>query len=315
MLLVTARLKTGDVPGIVNREKTHMAALRAPGFDFRDMLDLIERIRPGQHGSTAQPSACTDAVILSKTHRKAAGGNKDNQRKWFRDGIWYKADFLGYEGLAEYISSCLLGVSDIPSFIRYSLVCIQEADEQETNVFIGCMSHDFGTIITGDVIILQLPEKYNVWLNPTGTFADDLQVFCEGVELVFGVNVERNMRQMLCFDLIVGNEDRILRNFGLQQTDTGFVFAPLFDHGLSLLADTKSPERVTSLSEISYRPFDYSRFEGIRHLSGTPLTFDIARFDELVENIPYYPRETVNRALTVLRESLEETEGKLWIRA
>ena len=48
MLFVTARLKSGDVPGIVNRDKTHMAVIQKPDFDFRDMLELIERITPDE---------------------------------------------------------------------------------------------------------------------------------------------------------------------------------------------------------------------------------------------------------------------------
>ena len=48
MLLVTARLKSGDVPGIINCEKTHVAVIKKPEFDFCNMLDLIERITPEQ---------------------------------------------------------------------------------------------------------------------------------------------------------------------------------------------------------------------------------------------------------------------------
>ena len=35
--------------------------------------------------------------------------SKGNQLKWENDGIWYKADYTGYEGLAEYVISRLLG--------------------------------------------------------------------------------------------------------------------------------------------------------------------------------------------------------------
>ena len=29
--------------------------------------------------------------------------SKGNQLKWENDGIWYKADYTGYEGLSEYM--------------------------------------------------------------------------------------------------------------------------------------------------------------------------------------------------------------------
>ena len=31
--------------------------------------------------------------------------SKGNQLKWEKDGIWYKADYTGYEGFAEYVIS------------------------------------------------------------------------------------------------------------------------------------------------------------------------------------------------------------------
>ena len=37
--------------------------------------------------------------------------SKGNQLKFEQDGIWYKADYLGYEGLAEYVVSKLLSFS------------------------------------------------------------------------------------------------------------------------------------------------------------------------------------------------------------
>ena len=44
--------------------------------------------------------------------------SKGNQLKWESEGKWYKADFMGYEGLAEYMVSSLLeksiGVCETP---------------------------------------------------------------------------------------------------------------------------------------------------------------------------------------------------------
>ena len=33
--------------------------------------------------------------------------SKGNQLKWENEGIWYKADYTGYEGLAEYVLSLI----------------------------------------------------------------------------------------------------------------------------------------------------------------------------------------------------------------
>lgn len=39
--------------------------------------------------------------------------SKGNQLKWENNGIWYKADYTGYEGLAEYMISHLLMKSSL----------------------------------------------------------------------------------------------------------------------------------------------------------------------------------------------------------
>ena len=41
--------------------------------------------------------------------------SKGNQLKWENEGIWYKADYTGYEGLAEYVISHLLIKSTLSS--------------------------------------------------------------------------------------------------------------------------------------------------------------------------------------------------------
>ena len=39
--------------------------------------------------------------------------SKGNQLKWESEGVWYKADYTGYEGLAEYVVSKLLRYSNM----------------------------------------------------------------------------------------------------------------------------------------------------------------------------------------------------------
>lgn len=41
--------------------------------------------------------------------------SKGNQLKWYSNNIWYKADYTGYEGLAEYMISSLLKYSTLES--------------------------------------------------------------------------------------------------------------------------------------------------------------------------------------------------------
>ena len=50
--------------------------------------------------------------------------SKGNQPKWFVDEKWYKADHMGYEGLAEVLVSRLLLLSNAKDFISYEPVQI-----------------------------------------------------------------------------------------------------------------------------------------------------------------------------------------------
>lgn len=253
-------------------------------------------------------------AFLSQNDRLRSLGSRGNQPKWFDGNFWYKADNCGYEGLAEYICSELLRASNIKSYASYTPVLITEIESAKE--FKGCKSPDFGTIITGEVILLNLPEKYNVFLNPCGSLKKDIFTFCDGIKKVFGVDITSELLAMLQFDLIVGNEDRILRNFGLKQLDNKYCFAPLFDHGISLLADITTSERHENIEDVVYQPFNYRRDHGsaLEALNIQPLIIDLDKFERHISSIPVYDKSTVNRALNVLRQSLTETEGKLWVK-
>ena len=45
---------------------------------------------------------------LYSPFHKTGHTSKGDQRKWEIDGIWYKADYMGYEGLSELLVSSLL---------------------------------------------------------------------------------------------------------------------------------------------------------------------------------------------------------------
>ena len=67
--------------------------------------------------------------------------SKGNQLKWENSGVWYKADFTGYEGLAEYIVSHLLEYSSlgIDEFVTYDF----EDIKYKKNLYKGVKSNDF----------------------------------------------------------------------------------------------------------------------------------------------------------------------------
>ena len=67
--------------------------------------------------------------------------SKGNQLKFKREDTWYKADYTGYEGLAEYAISKLLGFSTLAAdeYVDYEL----EQIEYNGQRFNACRSKDF----------------------------------------------------------------------------------------------------------------------------------------------------------------------------
>ena len=67
--------------------------------------------------------------------------SKGNQLKWENDGIWYKADYTGYEGLSEYMISHLLEKSTLQEaeYVIYDTEQIQ----YKRNLYHGAKSHTF----------------------------------------------------------------------------------------------------------------------------------------------------------------------------
>lgn len=85
---------------------------------------------------------------------KTGHTSKGDQRKWKLDDIWYKADYMGYESLAEVLVSTLLGKSSLPySRVLYQYIQI----EYRENKINGCSSRNF---LHQDQILIPLEKLY-----------------------------------------------------------------------------------------------------------------------------------------------------------
>lgn len=67
--------------------------------------------------------------------------SKGNQLKWENKGVWYKADYTGYEGLSEYLISNLLCRSTLheAEFVRYE----PEQMRYRQKIYEGVKSENF----------------------------------------------------------------------------------------------------------------------------------------------------------------------------
>ena len=64
--------------------------------------------------------------------------SKGNQLKWRNGDIWYKADYTGYEGLAEYVISHLITNSSLASdeYVLYTLDKVMEKEGTDVDIFL-----------------------------------------------------------------------------------------------------------------------------------------------------------------------------------
>lgn len=80
-------------------------------------------------------------IELTEEYRRENNGqnSKGNQLKFVKDGVWYKADGLGCEGLSETVASNILGCSDCNSYVRYS----EEQILYKGKLYNACRSDSF----------------------------------------------------------------------------------------------------------------------------------------------------------------------------
>ncbi len=168
--------------------------------------------------------------------------SKGNQLKFERDGIWYKADYLGYEGLVEYSVSKLLGCSDLKK---------EEYVDYETDVIVyngqefnACRSCDFKgnwQLITLERLFQQsLGQSLNRMIYTISDHTQRLKLLVEQVERLTGIKrFGVYMCKILTIDALFLNEDRHSHNLAVLTDGNGaYRLSPIFDNGAGLLSDT-----------------------------------------------------------------------------
>jgi hypothetical protein len=86
--------------------------------------------------------------------------SKGNQLKWENKGVWYKADYTGYEGLSEYLISNLLCRSTLheAEFVRYE----PEQIRYRQKIYEGVKSENF-SFIKGCRKVVE--ERRGIWFG------------------------------------------------------------------------------------------------------------------------------------------------------
>lgn len=169
--------------------------------------------------------------------------SKGNQLKWENSGIWYKADYTGYEGLTEYVISHLLKKSTL-SKEEYVLYDLEEM-KYNTVVYKGVRSRDF---LMGDWQLITLERLFQNFFGESlqksiyriENHEERLRFLVSQAERITGLkDFGKYMNKLLTIDAFFLNEDRHTHNIAVLMNGVGeFKYCPIFDNGAGLLADT-----------------------------------------------------------------------------
>lgn len=275
---------------------------------------MKEKQFPANLGNNIVHLCDTDRFVLSTT-------SKGNQVKWFKNGIYYKKDTFGYEGLAEVIA-CIVArnIKDF-DFIPYEICKIVEGDRESLGCFCKSflqedeMSYSFKRI-------LELKYGSSDEFNRKGMLTA-FHAVCDCIYELCNIDVSEYMAKILYFDAVILNEDRHFNNFSLIQRAGSFRAAPCFDNGLSLLSDMRDYPMETDLfdnmARVHSKPFLVSFDRQARKLNEmgfSPLVIDYQSLLEELDSFTdiYYDTRFIVRCRAVIKNRLRELEGLAWQR-
>lgn len=245
----------------------------------------------------------------------ARQSSKGNQLKWTDGAFWYKTDYTGYEGLAEYMVSNLLRYSDLKSeeYVLYET----EEIKYGSQVYKGCRSRNFlkkgWQLITLErLFYLQFGESLYKAVYQITDHEKRLRFLVEQTERVTGLeDFRKYMCKMLTVDAVFLNEDRHTHNIAvLWDGDSAFDYCPIFDQGAGLLADTVmdyplEQDVLELMTKAEAKTFCCSFEEQLdiaEKLYGEQIHFQFGEKEirELLERDEVYPAKVKNRVYTIL---------------
>ena len=240
--------------------------------------------------------------------------SKGNQLKWLNGDTWYKADYAGYEGMAEYMVSELLKHSN--ASVREYVLYETEEIHYKYNNYRGCKSNNFlgegWQMLTLERLF---QSAYNQSLNKCiytiRDYENRIRFLVEQTERLTGLkDFGKYISKLLTIDALFLNEDRHTHNIAvLLDADGSFHYCPVFDNGASLLSDItmdyplniRTEELIKTVKPKTFcRDFD-TQLEIVEKLYGQHLTFSfsVKDIERLLQQEAYYPKEIKQRVLNI----------------
>ena len=248
-----------------------------------------------------------------------SSSSKGNQDKWMKDGCWLKADFLGYEGLAEYVSSQLyksFGVFEEFPAVEYGLCVIQD---ETGNIRAGCFCKNFlqpgeNMLTIGRLLLLAdgAYEKKYKRLSMAEKFMYVVDIVTKHTGLI---SFRKWLAILLQWDAFILNEDRHLFNIGVISKENGkYDLMPIFDNGAAFFSDTSKDYPITMplkvcCKKIKSKPFSTSfatqlKAVPIKYQSEYKKSYSKSpEIDWSMANANYSPEE-IYRVKTIVKQQI-----------
>lgn len=241
--------------------------------------------------------------------------SKGNQLKWQKDNEWYKTDYTGYEGLAEYMISHLLQYSNLEE----SLNVLYETEKisYKKVIYLGCRSQNFirksDQLITLERLFQQIyGESLNRSIYCITNVEERISFLTEQMERIMGKKgFGSYLCRLLTIDALFLNGDRHTHNMALILNSFGeYEYCPVFDNGAALLSDTSMdyPMGISleeGIGQVKAKTFcaDFDlQLETAERLYGQQIKFFYGEKEitELLTAETNYPLEVKNRVKEIL---------------
>ena len=261
--------------------------------------------------------------LFEQNERKAdRQSSKGNQLKWENNGIWYKADCTGYEGLAEYMISHLLKFSSLQKdeFVLYDYERIKYKNIFYNGVKSNNFLYDDWQIITLERLFHNFFQKslYEAVWHIQSSVEDRFNFLVTQVERITGLkDFGIYLNKLMTIDAVFVNEDRHMHNVAVLMSQKGeFSYCPIFDNGSGLLSDTSmdyplGTDLYDALSEVRAKTISGSFEEQMdvsEDVCGMNLHFSFTKKDveQILNEIPGYSDQEKERVRDILFEQMRK---------
>ena len=247
--------------------------------------------------------------------------SKGNQLKGCKDGKWYKADYAGYEGLAEYVISALLTKSSLTGdeFVKYELTDIKYKESVLKGVESDDFLHDDWQIVTLERLFKTIYGRgLNSIIYSIEDHTERVKNLVDQVVRITGIeDFGQYIQKMFAIDAFFLNEDRHTHNIAVLMNGKGeYKKCPIFDNGAGLLSDTTldyplGKDPIALMKTVQAKSVCQSfeeQLEIAERLYGNNIKFDFTKKDveKTLKAADKYGSEVLDRVRDVIFEQMRK---------